>query len=107
MTGTSQGVMDLSKNNKLVERLIDLSEYDKTDAIKQESLRVIVNLSSTCGVMTRYVLNPDYLYYLLNVIVQKDCSFSDLAAMLLTNGSQDVTHCQTVVDVLKEHDKVT
>jgi len=107
MTGTSQGVIDLSKNTKLVERLIDLSEYDKTDTIKQESLRIIVNLSSTCGVMTRYVLNTDYVYYLLNVIVQKDCSFSDLAAMLLTNASQDTSHCQTVVDVLKDHDNVT
>lgn len=70
-------------------------------------MRILVNLSSTSHEVLQFLLDPDFLYFLLNVVIHTDLDSSDLAAMLLSNVSQDSVRCETIAKYLKEHDVVT
>lgn len=106
MTGTKDGIAYISQNKKLMDCLIDLSEYDKSDKIKQQCLRILVNLSSTSQEVLKFLIHPDFVYYMLNVVVHKELMFADLAAMLLANVTQDNLHRQLMARLVQKHDKV-
>lgn len=107
MTGTSDGVTYISQNKKLMDCLVDLVQFDKSDKIKEQCLRVLVNLSSTSTEVLKYLIHPDFVYFLLNVVVHKELKFADLAAMLLSNITQDNLHCQLMARLVQKHDIVT
>lgn len=107
MTGTTDGILYLARNKKLIDSLIDLTQYDKSDKIKLDCLRILVNLSSTSHDLLQFLLDPDFLYFLLNVVIHNDLGSSDLAAMLLSNISQNSDHCVVIAKHVKEHDIVT
>jgi len=109
MTGTADGIRGIVKSKKLLDSFIDLICYDKNDKVRLLCFQVIVNLSSSASSteVNNHLLNPDVIYFLLNVVVHKDLDSSDLAAMLLSNMTQESSNCELVASKLREHDKVT
>lgn len=109
MTGTADGVRCIVSNKKLLASLIDLVCFDKSDKVRLECFRVIVNLTSSASSteVLKILLTHDFIYFLLNASVHKDLDCADLAAMLLSNMTRDSTYCETVAKKLSEHDNVT
>jgi len=107
MTGTSDGVACISQNKKIMDCLIDLVQFDKSDKIKEQCLQVLVNLSSTSEEVLKFLIHPDFVYFVLNVVVHKELKFADLAAMLLSNITKDNLHCKLTARHIQKHDKVT
>jgi len=107
MTGTADGISFISQNKKLMDRLVDLMQFDKNDKIIQQCFRVAVNLSSTSKEVLKFLIHPDFVYFVLNVVCHKDLMYADLAAMLLANVTQDNLHCQLMSRLVLKHDKVT
>jgi len=109
MTGTADGIRCIVSNKKLIDSLIDLICFDKSDKVRLECYRVIVNLTSSASSteVINILLPPDFIYYLLNASVHKELDCADLAAMLLTNMTRDTKNCEMVAKKLSEHDNVT
>jgi len=107
MSGTADGIKQTIDNKKLIYKLTDLVCHDKSDKIRLESLRILVNLSSTTCTVHKDLLDEDFVYFLLAAVVHKDLDCGDLIAMLLTNITQSTKNCQKVADRLSTHDQVT
>jgi len=107
MTGTSDGITCISQNKKIMDCLVDLVQFDKSDKIKEQCFQVMVNLSSTSKEVLKFFIHPDFVYFVLNVVVHKELKFADLAAMLLSNVTQDNLHCQLMARLVQKHDRVT
>jgi len=105
MTGTSDGVSQLSKHLEVNKTLIQLVLEDRSRDIKENALKILVNLTTLS--LTKPILleltKKEYIDALLTMILDKTFVAANYSAMLLSHLTKESDDCQLVFALMNQN----
>ena len=106
MTGTAEGVKAISNNESLIKALKKLILYDENEKTRLNSLKIVVNITSTNknDNLFEKFLETLFITVMFSVVIDSNSECSDLVAMLLTNITQVKNNAEAVLNCIKKID---
>ena len=100
LTGNADGMKFVEINLKLVEKVIELTS-DNSPGVQKEACVFLLN-ASVSQIVARKLENVNTFELILPRIVDKDCTFADNAAMLLSNLTRSEQGCELCLKSIEQ-----
>ena len=105
MTGTSDGVSQLSKHLEVNKALMQLVLEDRSRDIKESGLKILVNLTtmSLSKPILTELTKKENIDALLTMTLDKTFVAANYSAMLLSNLTKESDHCQLAFTLMNQN----
>lgn len=105
ITGTSEGLICITKNVNLMKSLGQLVIDDRVRDIKTKALQILVNSTTTplTGDVAKDMLRTELLEVVLSLMIIKEFPAANYCAMLLANLTSASNGCETVFNLISKN----
>ncbi|XP_046839989.1 protein HGH1 homolog isoform X2 [Xenia sp. Carnegie-2017] len=93
LTESHDGLEMLERNQNLVDKIVELTK-DKSERVQKDAWLFVLNASGV-ETIAHELGDKNYFEFLIRHVVDKQCKFSDIIAMLLSNLTLTEKGCET------------